>query len=200
MSKAKVWITAESVRQAIEVAKFDSFTELAHALGYKGSISSSVTKKLRALLPDIDGMLAANKPAKDGEAAAGKPPAKAATKNAKPKSSTKPAGKPSGGKWPRHAANPFREGSAYGTCFDVLAAHPEGLPREKLVELLAKATGKDTQHAAFDAQVVCSARKNDEGLNHFEGPRNRSCKMGFYVERQNSHVKLVLPASANPKE
>ena len=36
---------------------------------------------------------------------------------------------------------------------------------------------------------------NDKGLNLFEGPRNRSCKHGFYVERQNSHVRLVLPAN-----
>jgi len=116
-------------------------------------------------------------------------------KAGKPKPSAKTVRKPTGGKWPRHPANRFREGSSYGTCFDVLAAHPDGLPRKRLVELLAKATGKPPKLAAFDVQVVCSARKNDQGLNPFEGPRNRSCKHGFYVERVNGHVKLVLPAT-----
>ena len=193
--KSKVEITAETVRKAVEDGKFSSLTGLAHSLGYKGSVSSSLTRKLRSLLPDIDALLAAAKPASDGhaDATAGKATqAKVAKPPATPVASV---AKPKGGKWPRHAQNPFREGS-YGTCFDILSAHPDGLPRERLIELLAKATGKDEKHAAFDAQVVCSARKNDDGLNAYEGPRNRSCKLGFYVERVNGHVKMVLPAAA----
>jgi hypothetical protein len=199
MKKAKVELIAEAVSKVIEDGKFCSLTGLAHSLGYKGSVSSSLTRKLRELLPDIDSLLAANKPAQDGktDASAGKASKATKEKPAKPKSSAKATGKSSGGKWPRHPANNFREGSSYGTCFDVLAAHPDGLSREKLVEMLAKASGKDIQHAAFDAQVVCSARKNDVGLNAFEGPRNRSCKHGFYVERTNGHVKLVLPAAGS---
>jgi hypothetical protein len=188
--KGRIEITAESIRKAIDEAKPTSLAALAHGLGYKGSISSAITGRLRAILPDVDALVAACKPAKDGKASAAK------GQDAKPAGAARPAAaKPKGGKWPRHPANGFREGSSYACCFDVLAAHPDGLPREKLIVLLAKATGKDEKHAAFDVQVVCSARKNDEGLNAFEGPRNRSCKLGFYVERQNSHVKLVLPAA-----
>ena len=187
--KSKVEITAEGIRKAISDGKFSSLTGLAHSLGYRGSVSSSLTKKLRAILPDIGGLLSANKPAGDGKEGGA---VSKATKKAK---AAKAVAKPKGGKWPRHAQNPFREGS-YGTCFDILSAHPDGLPRERLIELLAKATGKDEKHAAFDAQVVCSARKNDDGLNAYEGPRNRSCKLGFYVERVNGHVKMVLPAAA----
>lgn len=185
--KAKIEITAESVRKAISDGKPASMTQLAHQLGYSGSVSSSVTRKFRQLVPDIDSLLASNKLAMGGEAKAD-----ATGKAAKPTAKAK--GK--GGKWTRHQQNPFRVGS-YGTAFDILAAHPAGLPREKLVELLAKATGKDIQHAAFDTQVVCSARQNDKGLNPFEGPRNRACRHGFYVSRVNGHVKLVLPHATN---
>ena len=77
----------------------------------------------------------------------------------------------------------------------MLAAHPGGLARERLVELVARATGKDETHAGYDVQVVCSAQKNreGEGVDLFQGPRNRSCRFGFYVERINGHVKIVLP-------
>ncbi len=185
--KTKVVITAESVRQAISDGLPASMTQLAHQLGYSGSVSSSVTRKFRQLVPDIDGLLAANK------LAGGKTDKTEASTGKSAKPTAKAKGK--GSKWPRHPQNFFREGS-YGTAFDILASHPAGLPREKLVELHGKATGKDIQHAAFDCQVVCSARKNDDGLNVFEGPRNRACRNGFYIERQNSHVRLVLPAAA----
>ncbi len=186
--KTKVVITAESVRQAIQDGKPASMTQLSHQLGYSGSVSSSVTRKVRQLVPDVDSLLASNK--------------LAGGKTDKADASTGKAAKPvkrTGGKWPRHPQNPFRVGS-YGTAFDILASHPAGLPREKLVELLGKATGKDLTKAGFDAQVVLSARKNDDGLSPFEGPRNRSCRFGFWVERVNGHVKLVLPPAATAKE
>ena len=196
--KSKVEFTAETLRKAIADGKPASMTQLAHQLGYKGSVSSSLTRKFKESLPDVEAMLNANKPAKDvqdGKADASAAKAVKAAKSKAVKSATTPIAKPKSGKWTRHVSNPFRVGS-YGTCFDVLAAHPDGLPREKLIELLAKATGKDIQHAVFDAQVVCSARKNDDGLDQFQGPRNRSCKHGFYVERINGHVKLVLAAAS----
>jgi hypothetical protein len=192
--KKGIDLSAAVVRKATDDGKFSSLTGLAHSLGYKGSVSSTLTKRLRGLLPDIDALIMAHKPTKGGEVEVGTGKA-AKAKASKPKPAAKATCKSSGGKWPRHPANKFREGSSYGTCFDILAAHPDGLPREKLIDLLAKTTGKDPKRAAFDVQVVCSARMNDEGLNAFEGPRNRSCKHGFYVERINGHVKLVLPAA-----
>ena len=47
--KAKVELTAEAVRKAIEEKKPTSMTGLAHGLGYKGSVGGSLTKKFRAL-------------------------------------------------------------------------------------------------------------------------------------------------------
>ena len=95
------------------------------------------------------------------------------------------------GKWSRDPRNPFREG-AYGKCYDILAAHKDGLSREKLVGLLAKAMGKDLVHAGYDAQVLLSAGPNESGLSNNDGPRHRSCRPGFWVRRTNGHVQLVV--------
>ena len=190
--KAKVEITAETVRNAISSGKPASMTQLAHQLGYHGSVSSSLTGRFRQLVPDVDNLLASCK--STGASPNDAKPPKATPVHARPAS----RGKGKGGKWPRHPQNPFREGS-YGTCFDILAApaHEGGLPRERLIELLAKGTGKDMKRAAFDAQVVLSARGADgPNLNPFEGPRNRSARFGYWVKRENSHVQLVLPAAS----
>ena len=201
MRKAKIELTADTIRKAIEDGKAASMTQLAHQLGYKGSVSSSLTRKFRQLVQDIDGLLAANKPA-GGPAAVAKPkadklaaPAGSARKSAKGKPAkqpAKPAKSAKKGKWPHDPRNVFRQGSAYSICYDILAAHPEGLTRENLVKLLAKNTGKDIQHAGYDAQVLLSARGNEPGLSRNDGPRHRSCRPGFWIERVNSHVKLVV--------
>lgn len=200
--KSKVELTADTIRKAIEERKPTSLAALAHSLGYKGSISSAITGRLRSLLPDVDALVAACKPAKADNSGEAKGKAEKAEKPAK---ADKPAVKAKSGKAkvpPRHRQNPYREGSAYGVCFDLLAAAgAEGLPREKLVETLAKATGKDPKLASFDAQVCLSARgAASEGLNPFEGPRNRSARFGYWVERKGDHVRLVLPAANAAKE
>ncbi|MEI7989327.1 MAG: hypothetical protein WCI88_09810 [Chloroflexota bacterium] len=189
--KSKIEITAEIVSKAIEDGKLTSMTQLAHEFGYKGSVSSSLTKKFRQLAPDVDALLAANK-LTGGNTGKVSP----TRKPPKPKSSSKSA--KAKAKFPHCPSNPFkRSGSAYGLCFDILAAHKDGLPRQKLVELLAKATGKDLIKAAFDVQVICSARgEAGANLNPFEGPRNRSAHFGYWVKRDNSHVQLMLPADA----
>ena len=202
MRKAKIELTADTIRKAIEDGKAASMTQLAHQLGYQGSVSSSLTRKFRQLVQDIDGLLAANKPA-GGPAAVAKPkadklaaPAGSARKSAKGKPAKQPVKSAKKGKaWPHDQRNPFvRAGSAYAVCFDILAApvHKDGLTRERLIELLAKATGKDEKHAGYDAQVLLSARGNDEGLSRNDGPRHKSCKPGFWVQRTNGHVKLMI--------
>ena len=197
MRKAKVDLTADALRKAIEEGKPASMTQLAHRLGYKGSVSSGLTKKFRVLIPEIDALLKSTTPtgtpSTDGKAVTAKTkPAKAAKSGAK-QLKANPVGAKTG-KWPRDPRNPFREGSSsYGICFDILAAHKSGLRRETLVALLADATGKDPKRASFDAQVVLSARGSDEpGLSRNDGPRHRSCRPGFWVERENGHVKLVV--------
>ena len=202
MRKAKVELTEAAVRAVIERDRPRSLTGIAHGLGYKGSVSSTLTKKFRQLFPDIDVLLArtaesamgggggktkAVEPAVKKAAPKGKAP-----KGKAPKGKDKPAAN-AGGKWPRDQRNPFRAG-AYGTCYDILAAHKDGLNRQRLVELLAEATGKDLKHAAFDCQVLLSARGNDDepGLSRNDGPRHRSCRPGFWVKRVNDHVTLMV--------
>ena len=96
------------------------------------------------------------------------------------------------GKWPHDERSKFRPGSSYDTCFSILAAHKDGLPRSRLVELLAEATGKTAKLAGYDAQVVLSAWGNEEGLSRNDGPRHRSCRPGFWVKRANGHVTLMV--------
>lgn len=187
--KSKVELTAETVRAVIERDRPKSLTGLAHGLGYKGSVSSSVTKKFRALVPEVDAMLRAaegsSKGGEEGKTGAAKPKAKKA-----PKGKAKIAARTS--KYPRDPRNVFRDGSSYATAFDVLASFPTGLPKDKLIRLLAEATGKDEKHAGYDAQVLLSAHGNESGLSRNDGPRHRSCRPGFWVERKNSHVRLVV--------
>ena len=55
--KAKTELTAEAVRKAIEEKRPTSMINMAHALGYKGSVGGSLAKKFRQLFPDIDVLL-----------------------------------------------------------------------------------------------------------------------------------------------
>ena len=100
-----------------------------------------------------------------------------------PKASKMPAKSKS--LFPRVASNPFRQGSSYGACFDIMAAHPEGLPRQKVIELLAKATGKPIKNAGFDAGVIFTARPDF---------RHRSCRPGFIVIAENDNVRMEITA------
>ncbi len=204
--KQKFALTAEMIGKSLGEGA-TSLTKIWHSLGGSGSVPGSIAKRMRDLVPDIESMLKANQTAQGQDI---REPRQATIGNTgkvskarKPKSSSKsakPKPKPKSAKWPHCPSNPFRQG-AYGICFDILAAHKDGLPRQKLVELLAKATGKDLTKAAFDVQVICSARgEAGEGLNPFEGPRNRSAHFGYWVKRDNSHVQLMLPANTAAKE
>jgi hypothetical protein len=86
--------------------------------------------------------------------------------------------------YPRAGGNPFRPHSSYSIAYDILSKHQEGLPRQKLIALLAKATRKSPRRAGFDASVILSAK------NSVDGPRHRSCRSGFWVQRENDFVKL----------
>ncbi len=122
-------ITSESVKQAIEQGA-TSLTQVARALGFRGSVGSATTKKIRAACPGIDARL---KDSKGGK------------KPSKPKS------------YPRHETNPYREGSAYAVAYDVLAAAGDkGILRKDLVAETARVTGKEERRAYYDCVVVCS--------------------------------------------
>jgi hypothetical protein len=133
-SKSRGELTAEAVLAAIERGRPRNMTGLAHGLGYAGSVGSSLTKKLRSLVPGIDslflkqgvaGKAAGGEPEADGKAVAKKavkPPTKATVAN--------PIGKAVP---PHHPANPYRAG-LYATLFDCMAtptALRDGISRER---------------------------------------------------------------------
>ena len=154
-------ITAESVSKALDSGS-KSLTGVAHALGYTGSVGSATTKKIREACPDIDKLLKANK--------AGK-------RTAKPKT------------YPRHETNPYREGSAYATAYDVLAAAgSKGIIRKDLVAETARITGKDEKRAYYDVTVVCSPTE--------DGRAHRSASVAadtYWVEKADGGKVTLRP-------
>lgn len=187
--QTKVDITAETVKATIDQQKPTTMTQLAHGLGFKGKASGALAKRIRALYPEIDALLAKmaeSVKAKTGDH--GKSTPIKDTKRGKAKAATtKPEGK-----YPRDTRNPFRPTSAYGACFDILAAHKDGLTKHELVRLLAEDTGKDEKHAGYDVQVLLSAKPNENGLNNNDSPRQRACRPGFYIKREGDNVRLAV--------
>ena len=203
---SKVTLTKESVEGAVQQGA-KSISHVYKMLGGQGNVSGSTTKKIRELMPDIEIQLCANKgkptdkpgvpvkPCKPAKPTIEKPAKAKPTTPATPKkqskpvkpAKTKPAKKASSGKYPRHKSNPFRENSAYATCFDILVAHKTGIGRDELINLLAKESGKDTKHAGYDLSVLLSAKESPTG------PRHRSCREGFWVKREHHHYTLMLP-------
>lgn len=195
MKKAKTELTADAVKAAIKERKPASMTQLAHALGHRGNVSGTLTRKLRGLVPGIDGLLGkVARPAKVGKATKKANVAKLVDKMAKPtaKQTMVHSCGTKGAKYARDPRNPFREGSSYGTVFDILASYPNGIEKEMLVRLVATETGKTIVRAGYDCQVVLSARPNEDGLNNNDSPRNRSCRPGYWVKRENGHVQLMV--------
>ncbi|MCE9614784.1 MAG: hypothetical protein K8T26_10945 [Lentisphaerae bacterium] len=94
--------------------------------------------------------------------------------------------------YPPDPRNPFRHGSDYAMAFDILASHPDGLHAETWARLLATATGKDIRLATYDCRILMTARRNEEGLSNNDSPRHRSCRPGFWIGRENNHVRLMV--------
>ena len=67
MSKQKPEVTVEAVTRAVQDGRLTSLTQVSKSLGLgKGSVSGSVARRLRELLPAIDGMLAGTQPREGG--------------------------------------------------------------------------------------------------------------------------------------
>jgi len=116
---------------------------------------------------------------------------KAATKTAKPAKAkvSKPAKQAKAipqGKFPRHPKNVFRPGSAYGAIYDGFILRRAGIRRDELLKLAMEATGKDAKHASYDLAVILSAKDSPTG------PRHPSCREGFWVSRENDHLRLNI--------
>jgi hypothetical protein len=90
-------------------------------------------------------------------------------------------------RYQRAEGDPFRPNSSYSVVFSLLhAAGSAGTSRSDLIARVAKVTGKDEKHSAYDCAVLLSAREN--------GERHQSCRSGFWVERINDHLRLHVTA------
>ena len=179
----KIELSKENIVAILESKHPQSLTEVYRHLGGQGKLSGSVAKKMRLLVEGIDNWVANNKGDAGSVKAEGESKGNKATvqKSGKPKS-VKKASKPN--KYPRIQANPFRTNSNYALAYDVLAAYPDGLPLATWRELYAKAAGKSLKLACYDIQVLLTAKDTPNGERH------RSCRSGFYIERQCDHVTL----------
>jgi len=147
-------LSAEKIIAVLQEKKCNSLTGLFKALGGKSRPSSSFSKKVKQIVPNIAERLSANEP---GNKSAGK-------KNP--------------------VVSPYRQGSAYNEVYLLLAKHPAGIARSKLVDLAHRKTGKRRQLCEFDVAVVLSASQSPNG------PRHKSARDGYWIERENDFVKL----------
>ena len=171
----KVEITREKIVEILESKSPKSLTEIYRHLGGEGKLSGSVADKIRNLVPDIGKVVAGNK------AKAMPQEGKANFRTSNTSNSAKKIAKAT---YPRCDKNPFREGSNYALAFDILAANKDGLPLAEWRERYAKAARKSLKLASYDIQVLLTAKETPTGERH------RSCRSGFYIERQCDHVTL----------
>lgn len=174
----KVEINQQKIIIALETRTPKSLTEVYRILGGAGKLSGSAAKKMRELVPGIEESLAKNKA---GEGEAEEKPQATIPKSGK---SEKTAKKKSKGTYCRCDKNPFREGSNYALAFDILAASKDGLPLAEWRERYAKAARKPLKLASYDIQVLLTAKESPTGERH------RSCRDGFYIEREGDHVRI----------
>ena len=174
----KVEISQQKIIIALESRSPKSLTEVYHILGGAGKLSGSVAKKMRELVPGIEETLASNKA---GEMKAEEKPPATIPKSGKSEKATK---KNSKAKYVRCDKNPFREGSNYSLAFDILASSKDGLPLAEWRERYAKAARKPLKLASYDIQVLLTAKESPTGERH------RSCRDGFYIEREGDHVRI----------
>lgn len=175
----KVEISYQKIIIALETRSPKSLTEVYRILGGAGKLSGSTAKKMRELVPGIEERLASNKA---GEGMEEEKPQPTLPKSGK---SGKGAKKNFKATYPRCDKNPFREGSNYALAFDVLASFPEGLPLAEWRERYAKAARKPLKLASYDIQVLLTAKDTPTGERH------KSCRDGFYIERQCDHVRIL---------
>lgn len=163
--KAKV--TAERIREAIKESKAASYTALFRFMG-RSKPNSKAISAIKILVPEADMLLKNHQTPKNLEEPA---------KSRKLPKSGKSA-------CPRHAKNPFREGSAYGLLVDLLAqAGEKGISRDDLLKDFCRITKKPLKNAKFDLQVILSAARDSEKLH-------RSCREGFSILREGLHYRI----------
>lgn len=164
-------LSPESIESALAQGNPSSLTAVWKLLGGAGSVPGSSAKRMRELVPGLAERLAANKPAKQAKPATAAKP-KAAPR--KPKAAPKADGE----------QTPYRSGSAYSKVYLILQAHPQGITRSELIRLSAKKCGKSVIRSSYDVAVVISPSES------LDGPRHRSARPGYWVERENQFCRL----------
>lgn len=174
----KVEISQQKIIIALESRAPKSLAEVYRILGGK-KLSGAEANRIRQACPGIEQVLAQNK-------AAGTLKAEEKPQATVPKSGTtgKGAKKNSKAMYARCDKNPFRNGSNYAFAFDILASSKDGLSLAEWRERYAKAARKPLKLAGFDTQVLLTAKDSPTGERH------RSCRDGFYIEREGDHVRI----------
>ena len=118
-----------------------------------------------------------------------------AVKTAKSATAKKPAPKsPAKPKFtssvPRLPNNPYKQGSSYGLCLDLIASRPEW-NRQDLIAELSRQTGKPVKNCSFDTAVVVSRT---------EGKANphSSSRGNYLIAKINDNI--VLKTAPKPAE
>ena len=174
----KMQMTDESLRQAIKDSGADSFTSLYRALGHKAKPNGKATAAIKALVPEVEELLKANK--SEGTSASMQKPKPARQDK---KTTPKTTGFKST-KFPRHEKNVFRSGSGYGLLLDIIASSgSNGIAKDEVIKSYCKATGKDETHARYDLAVILSASTDSER-------KHRSCRDGFSVLREGDNLRI----------
>lgn len=174
----KVEVSREKIVEVLESKKPVSLTEVYRHLGGVGKLSGSTAGKIRNLFPDIEKVVAGNRA---GEGKGEGYPKTTLRTSGKSKTPGKKAFRAT---YPHCDKNPFREGSNYALAFDILASSKDGLPLADWRERYAKTAKKSLKLASYDIQVLLTAKNSPTGERH------RSCRDGFFIERQCDHVTL----------
>ena len=175
MSKQKVEITVEAVIKVINEGRLTSLTQVSKALRLgKGSVSGSVAKRLRLLLPTIDAMLSQNKGDKGDKVG-------------------KPEGKPTEAT-PQDDGDticPFRASSKYAAIWKTLYRHRKtGIARKALIGEITASDKRFSDAKTADYAVTVVASPTRDGGAHRSADRAGDV---YWVEKSDGgHLQLHL--------
>jgi len=160
--QAQTKITAEAVLKAVEQGA-RSPTAVAKALGFKSG-SSSIIKRITAVVPDIKARLKANQEKHDAEHT---PASEAA--------------------YPIPDCTPYRRTSGYAQVFAILHHFRSGITKSDLLKRYQDWSRKPVKNCGFDVHVVISSR--EDGSSHKSAAK---AAQGYWVERAGDLLKLRL--------
>ena len=204
MTKQKIEITADRVTSIIRDKHPTSLTQIAKHLGFKGSVSGSVSKRIRLLVPDVADLLAANKTVINGDVTndraskvvtSGKAKGKKAAKVAAKKPAVKAVAKPQVAQSEGERLCPFkREGTKYRAIWLALWKHRQtGVTRKVLVEEITSSDKKFADPKTADFAITVVASPNEAGGAHRSA--NKQADVYWVQKGDGGNLKLHLRAA-----